>query len=311
MPVQSVALFLISILASALLLGFSFALKINNNVRFLNYYFYFILSVICYGFVNWTGPTLFSYFIDLNAEKSNSVYIIFIAAVIPLALAKLYLFMLFLLKILDIQIKTQFSRIFYMVSTIVIIMAMYFLWGDIGGKDFNNSRNFIILFGVIILVANFISIFYFLSRIEILEHKQLQSHARTFGWVYLIGYFVYASPYYITFFLEFSWLQIVSPYLYYTLHLIPLFFLKQYCQLDQHLNPIGASTTINLESVAKKFNISRREIAILELIIIGKSNHQIADQLSISPNTVRNHIYNIYGKTKVKNRIQLKLLCEC
>jgi DNA-binding CsgD family transcriptional regulator len=60
----------------------------------------------------------------------------------------------------------------------------------------------------------------------------------------------------------------------------------------------------------ESYDISKRERTILELVLKGKTNNEIADQLFISPNTVRNHIYNIYGKTQVKNRIQLKTLCD-
>jgi DNA-binding CsgD family transcriptional regulator len=53
------------------------------------------------------------------------------------------------------------------------------------------------------------------------------------------------------------------------------------------------------------FNISRREFSVIELIQEGLTNKEIADQLDISVNTVNNHIANIFGKTKVRSRIDL------
>ena len=52
------------------------------------------------------------------------------------------------------------------------------------------------------------------------------------------------------------------------------------------------------------------EKTILVLAIDGLNNSEIADRLSISPNTVRNHIYNIYKKLGVRNRTQLRRLCD-
>ncbi len=52
-------------------------------------------------------------------------------------------------------------------------------------------------------------------------------------------------------------------------------------------------------------NQTPRELEIIQLIIAGKSNAEIEGILFISPHTVKNHIYNIYKKMKIKNRYEL------
>jgi DNA-binding CsgD family transcriptional regulator len=52
-------------------------------------------------------------------------------------------------------------------------------------------------------------------------------------------------------------------------------------------------------------DISSREREILELMLQGKSNREIESVLFISPHTVKNHIYHIFKKLKVKSRGQL------
>ncbi len=54
-----------------------------------------------------------------------------------------------------------------------------------------------------------------------------------------------------------------------------------------------------------KYNITRREKEIIKLIKTGYSNSEISDKMLISVSTVEKHIYNIYQKLNVKNRIQL------
>ncbi|MCK5059052.1 MAG: helix-turn-helix transcriptional regulator [Candidatus Aminicenantes bacterium] len=81
---------------------------------------------------------------------------------------------------------------------------------------------------------------------------------------------------------------------------IKLFFLK-YAQ--SMLSLIEGSTS--LERLYKKYNISRREQDILRLIMDGKSNKEIEDELYISIHTVKNHIYSLYQKLGVKTRYQL------
>ena len=55
------------------------------------------------------------------------------------------------------------------------------------------------------------------------------------------------------------------------------------------------------------FLLTRREIEILAMISTGTKNEDIADKLCISPNTVKTHIYNIFKKIKVPNRLQAAL----
>ncbi|OGI18549.1 MAG: hypothetical protein A3B68_02135 [Candidatus Melainabacteria bacterium RIFCSPHIGHO2_02_FULL_34_12] len=50
--------------------------------------------------------------------------------------------------------------------------------------------------------------------------------------------------------------------------------------------------------------ISKREKEILVHLGTGKTNKQIADTLSLSTSTIRNHISNIFTKLKISNRAQ-------
>lgn len=50
--------------------------------------------------------------------------------------------------------------------------------------------------------------------------------------------------------------------------------------------------------------LSKRELEVLQLIAEGLSNKQVAQKLFLSPNTVRIHASNIYGKLSVHNRTQ-------
>ena len=54
-----------------------------------------------------------------------------------------------------------------------------------------------------------------------------------------------------------------------------------------------------------KYNISNREQEILYLILKGKTNRDIEDELYISIKTVKNHVYSIYQKLGVKTRLEL------
>ncbi len=56
---------------------------------------------------------------------------------------------------------------------------------------------------------------------------------------------------------------------------------------------------------AQDYNLTERELELLQLLQIGLSTMEIAKSMYISPHTVKTHISNIFRKTNVKNRTML------
>jgi two-component system, NarL family, nitrate/nitrite response regulator NarL len=57
----------------------------------------------------------------------------------------------------------------------------------------------------------------------------------------------------------------------------------------------------------KKFGLTPREIEIVRAVASGYSNSEIAGRMSISEQTVKHHITNIFDKLGVYNRLELSL----
>jgi ligand-binding sensor domain-containing protein/DNA-binding CsgD family transcriptional regulator len=62
---------------------------------------------------------------------------------------------------------------------------------------------------------------------------------------------------------------------------------------------------LELEHFCRRFGVSKREMEIIGMLLRGKSNKTIEDELFIASSTVRNHVYNIYQKLGIKSRLQL------
>jgi DNA-binding CsgD family transcriptional regulator len=63
--------------------------------------------------------------------------------------------------------------------------------------------------------------------------------------------------------------------------------------------------SIDTDDFENRFKITKREMEVIDLICLGKTNKEIADLLFISVDTVKDHNYKIFQKTGVKNRTQL------
>lgn len=94
-----------------------------------------------------------------------------------------------------------------------------------------------------------------------------------------------------------------TPTFYFFWNAFTVFFTIKYF----FLNPVAEDiSSLNLsQSFIQKFNLSEREIEIIKLAIQGLSNPEISEKIFISTGTVKNHIYHVYQKTGVNNKIEL------
>lgn len=105
----------------------------------------------------------------------------------------------------------------------------------------------------------------------------------------------------------FSGIWWVAPILllYFLSNFIPLFYLKHHS--DTVFVPVyaGLPNTEKKEMLCKKYGITKREREIVDGICEGKTNQQIADELFISLQTVKDHTHRIYSKIGIKSRMKL------
>jgi ligand-binding sensor domain-containing protein/DNA-binding CsgD family transcriptional regulator len=72
-----------------------------------------------------------------------------------------------------------------------------------------------------------------------------------------------------------------------------------------NLATLQLKTEAQMNRLFAKYGISEREQEVLHLVLKGKSNQDIEDELYISVRTVKKHIYAIYRKMGVRNRLEL------
>lgn len=75
---------------------------------------------------------------------------------------------------------------------------------------------------------------------------------------------------------------------------------KNVSDLDRHIEE-------QMPFYRNAYKLSKREAEVMRLVVLGKSNQEIADELFLAVGTVKTHIHNILVKTEQQNRTTLIL----
>lgn len=79
-------------------------------------------------------------------------------------------------------------------------------------------------------------------------------------------------------------------------------------RLSNELNAkknINVASSVSFDKTAEKYELTKKERVVLEMLSHGESAEQISGQLDVSVNTVKKHTVNIYRKLGINKRIQL------
>lgn len=79
--------------------------------------------------------------------------------------------------------------------------------------------------------------------------------------------------------------------------------------------PISTSKTVSIRAIVLEYHrflqehpLTKRELEILDLIVQGKSNSEIAELLHLTIGTVKTHLRNIFHKLNVNDRTQAAVI---
>ena len=93
------------------------------------------------------------------------------------------------------------------------------------------------------------------------------------------------------------------------LNLLSFKYIRDWLQILS-IDPDATVQKVNRKLIIDDLQLSKRETEIVELIICGLKNKEIADKLFITLQTVKDHNKNIYRKTGVRNRVELTNLIK-
>ncbi len=71
------------------------------------------------------------------------------------------------------------------------------------------------------------------------------------------------------------------------------------------ISEMSTSSALDLNAVRRQYRLTRRETDVVRRVVDGLKNLEIAEELNISEQTVKDHLSNVYMKMDVQNRLGL------
>ena len=195
------------------------------------------------------------------------------------------------------------KKIAFLIIAFFILCQLVYL---IDKELINNIQNLPNTIAHITLFISVItSLIYLLITKGSIKNKERKNALNLFVWLFLTFILVMLL---IAVFVSFNWISlnlqtILISTLVFIFNLFLAFFIKRF--FNKYYKDHIISNEDHFNELIKKFRITNREKEIIALICQGKTNKEIAEELFITPLTVRDHISNIFRKVDVERRIQL------
>ena len=180
--------------------------------------------------------------------------------------------------------------------------------------DTNNEQFLKIFFPCINLLAILsfsLATLYMIWKAKTFLDKDRRNVVRNTGFLYALCFgvpFAAASRFIMPYLGSYG--SYIMIFLFFTLNFPPILYLRHNMSrlyVEPRVQPL---LDVDLDPFFNRHQITPREQEIIRLILEGKSNTDIEKELYISLHTVKNHIYNIYQKLEVKNRLQITSLIQ-
>jgi len=301
-----VFIFCFAIAIASILIAHSFILTYNTD--FHRNYFYYLVTFFGFAFYAIWGQILMR--VLLSSINTGSEEIEMIANFLPvLGVPFLLISWIMLLKmgysLIEVPMKNNLLRIHLIIFILIIPIA----WGLYALLDKTNWQIGMQLAYTQIGLTMFIELLYmslFASVVLKFAKKQYSPNTKImtrFTMLMVLGLVLRVAV--LPFYFASPWILAPLILIYFLSNFIPLFYLK--LNSDFVFKPVHAENPVAKKKalIYEKYQITKREREIVEQICQGKTNKQIADELFISLQTVKDHTHRIYTKIGINGRMKL------
>ena len=293
----------ISILFCFGLLVFINQLRMRYKHTFLDYFYSFYLfclfSLLAQLLIKYTATNLL---MEGSFDSFLVFNLIFMASLLAFTAGAAYNYILMTLRFLHEEYEKTVRIIFIILLSFTGLFFLYL------SRFYFITKSSLMLTSFTVVFIRALLVFMVLSNIRLFfSFGKIKSRQRTFLVLLLAGYYTLLFLFhFVTYrFVLVRQAGLAGALFYLLLTVPPLFLIKR---LTDNYFGIIIRDEAKEERISRLYEekkISKREEEIIRYVCEGMSNKQIAWDLSLSEQTVKHHIYNIYQKFGINSRVEL------
>lgn len=273
---------------------------------------YFLIAYLSLGFLNLIGRHgAYILFASKNRETMVMVNYLFAFLTFPLLISTVYLFVRLTAEIRGSHPSALFKVFFFSFWSLFFLALVFSIKLAFEAQREKMIRELLPAGNLTAIGLYLVACLYLIVRSLSIQDGRRKRTSLLMGIILLASHALLyaltsapAAPLLGDFF------PLVTILLYFAVHVPALLYFRS---RSADFTQARISSAVDEQTLClffEKYGISQREAQIVRLLLRGKSNDQIKRELFISLSTVKNHVYNIYRKLKVKNRIQLALMIQ-
>ncbi|OGD18416.1 MAG: hypothetical protein A2W03_06820 [Candidatus Aminicenantes bacterium RBG_16_63_16] len=289
----------------------SHRLQRRYRLNYLTSYLYFQVFINVFGIYGVVGQVIARKILTQRGATFETIETIghfFTFLGLPFLILAWYMFLRLSEEMVDSNLSHKITLAYFSVlGGAFLAYGLAIVWANVStwsrGQYIGFSSVFTYSYAALVAVALVSGLSELFRRTPVIEDRNRRRAIRFFG---------------MTCFLAYSAALVVSPYAdksgwpgalyvlsFFSANLIPLLswrasLSKSCAPASLPMTPVGV-----MSRFVEEYKISRREEDVIRELCAGKTNKEIAESLFISLQTVKDHIYRIYLKTDVNNRVQL------
>jgi DNA-binding CsgD family transcriptional regulator len=288
-----------------------YQLQKKYRLSYLSTYLYFQIFINVFGLYGVVGQVIAKKILQrqetaLQTTETLGHFFSFLG--LPFLILAWYMFIRLGREIIDKKLSLAFNLSYFFTLAFVFlgygVVVVLLNISDFSPEQYAFfSSAVIFLYLVIEILVLIISLPQLLIQLKKIKDLNRRKAVQFFAYLYLIVFS--ASIIVLLYATQNSELTAVYLLVFLSGNIAPVLYWKAY--LSKHfISPILQTTgTLAMKQFLAEHKISKREEEVIQLLCEGKTNKEISDTLFISLQTVKDHVYRIFQKTDVKNRVQL------
>ncbi len=301
----------LSLCAALFAILITYQLNKKYRLSYLSTYLYFQIFINVFGIYGILGQLIAEEILqqqDSSFQTIETIRHFFSFLGLPFMIFAWYMFIRLCREIVEKKLSRTFN-LSYFFALIFIFFAyggaiVFINLSTLGDKPYAYlSSSVLALYVAIEIVVLAVALSQLFIHGKVIRDKNKRKAIQNFAFLNLFVYclgivlFLYSS--------QKGTLAVFYLFVFLSANIPPVLYWRDYLKKYYVAPVLQEIDALAMKKFLEEHEISKREEEVIQQLCDGKTNKEISKALFISLQTVKDHLYRIYQKTNVKNRVQL------